>query len=74
MEAELKVGYVPINEDPCSKCCLSNLGCPMEGFCKCDQYWHDHPEDPRNEDSEVYFIRIDLTPEKREGVDGTTLI
>ena len=53
--SEVKVGYVPINENPCALCCL-NLVCTKDGFCKCDEYWKEHPEDMHNSDSEVYFF------------------
>ena len=53
--SKLKVGYVPINGNPCALCCLQNV-CPREGFCKCDEYWAQNRDDERNEDSEVYFI------------------
>ena len=54
---KMKIGYVPINGNPCQLCCLSNV-CPQEGFCKCDQYWKENPEDHHAEDSEVYFLEI----------------
>lgn len=56
MSKKLKVGYVPVGESPCPLCCLKDY-CPMEGFCKCDEYWANHRDDKHNEDSEVYFIK-----------------
>ena len=55
--SKFKIGYVPINGDPCNLCCLQNV-CPREGYCKCDEYWSNNKDDVRNEDSEVYFIEI----------------
>lgn len=55
--SKLKVGYVPINGNPCKLCCLKDV-CSMEGFCKCDEYWANNRDDVHNEDSEVYFIEI----------------
>lgn len=51
---DVVVGFIPLGEDPCHKCYLTNV-CVKEGPCQCDKYWYDHPKSKRNGKNEVYI-------------------